>query len=204
MNHETWVRQLTSGDLFVYANSIINHLIFSKKKPGQQPRCQQNRVIPGSLGFRIHEWMTQLIPLVFNEVSCFNSHLPEPSTSDSPYSWHLRRVSLEDNYNRVCLILRSYCEKKFSPLVLNIFSLTQLLASVTSIPVNAPKASFGGKHGDRGSEDKPPLPVIADHGVMFHTLLPNPPETFLCSRHQFPVALVRSHNMCLLTKSFLF
>lgn len=92
--------------------------------------------------------MAPLIALVFNEVSCFNSHLPEPSILGSPYPWHWRTVSLEDSYNRIFLVLRIYCKRKFSYLVLNIFSLTHLLALMTSIPVNALKASFGGEHGD--------------------------------------------------------
>lgn len=84
------------------------------------------------------------------------------------------------------------------------FSLTYLLLSVTSIPGNSSIGSLGGKYGDSGSEDKPSLPVITDHRAVIHTLSPNTPEAFLCSRHRFPVALVRSHNMCFLTKCFLF
>lgn len=84
------------------------------------------------------------------------------------------------------------------------FSLTCLLPSVTSIPGNSSIGSLGGKYGDSGSENKPSLPVITDHRAVIHTLSPNTPEAFLCSRHRFPVALVRSHNMCFLTKCFLF
>lgn len=64
MNHETWVRQLTSGDLFAYANSIINHLIFSEKArataevPAEQSyhrvtRVQDSRVDDSIDGFNL-------------------------------------------------------------------------------------------------------------------------------------------------------
>lgn len=67
------------------------------------------------------------------------------------------------------------------------FSITYLLASVTSIPGNSSIHSLGGKFGDSGSEDKPSLPVITDYRAVIHTLSPITLEAFLCSRHRFPL-----------------